>query len=584
MRIFTLNSKLRVDEYQLLKWLVVYRWLAILLPTVNLFVLGSPANKGLGGALYGLAWVNLFLQTWIGLSFQRKLKKGFATPDKVYIVTLIIFELLVCSALNNAGGVWASPYYLYSLAAIFQSAFFYGMLGAWASTSVLSASYLAGMSASLILGGKSGSWLVPVFELSGFFICGVLAGYLVLALRQVRRQTGFLGRYRESLEYQSQSLERSNRRLDYLAHFSRVLQEGNTAGRVEQLAVQYLGRFLENVRGKAYSANQTQQVQLVKGEAMQEWLNDAPAATQSGRQSQPGSEIATVWKNQQRYWVMPLRYKGEQYGALIVPVAPGAYETEEKLLLSLLGDQMVRVLGSLKQSQALAVEAERARLAMDMHDVVAQSLFGIALNLNACVKLLDKQQLHESRQRLADLQALAFDTLGSVRSIIYDLWNEETGKTDFATLVQAYLKKAGRLYPFEIVLEIKDRGYKSAFELGQETQKSLYRVLQESLANAAKHANASEVWITLARSESQVEMEVRDNGRGFNFNGLQFINKKGLQPQTGSGGMGLTNMRERLEQLGGKLIVESLPGKGTRLLATIPVQIAKVERMEAEIS
>src|SRR5690349_525250 len=151
------------------------------------------------------------------------------------------------------------------------------MLGAGASTIVLSASYLAGMSASLILGGTSGSWLLPVFEMSGFLICAGLSGYLVLGLRRVRRLTGLLGHYRESLEYQSQSLERSNRRLDYLAHFSRVLQEGNTSGRVEQLAVQYLGRFLENVRGKAYGANQTQQVQLVKGAAVQEWLNDAPA-------------------------------------------------------------------------------------------------------------------------------------------------------------------------------------------------------------------------------------------------------------------------------------------------------------------
>jgi signal transduction histidine kinase len=581
-----LHTKLPLSEPQLLGLVALYRGLALLPPTINLFWLeGVGSNRGLAGALFGLAGVNFLLQTALFFRFRQQFKKSGTTPGPDYILVLLIFELLVDAGLNSAGGVWSSPYYLYSLAAIFQSAFFFGLVGGLASALVLAVAYVAGLVATLVLTGRQNTWLLPVSELSGFFIGAALLGGLVVVSRRVRRQSVMLERYRQSLEYQTQSLEQANHRLDYLAYFSRALQEGNNVSRVEQLALQYLSRFLEESRGGVPDANSpAQKVRLLKGNEAQDWLNLTKTGTLQPVQ-QPGNEVITVWREGQRWWLLPLSYKGEQHGVLAVPATPRAYEAEEKQLLSLLGDQMARVLGSLKQNQALAVESERARLAMDMHDVVAQSLFGIALNLNACVKLLDKEP-QTARQRLGDLQNLAFETLASVRNIIYDLWNQETDKTDFATLIQNYLKKAGRLYPFKINLEVKDNHPKDGFELEADVQKSLYRVLQESLANTAKHSGANEVWITLARSENQVELEVRDNGRGFDSRQLKASSKAKNEANSSvaSGGMGLNTMGERLEQLGGRLVIESRIGKGTRLVATLPVRTTRTVSPEVRAS
>ncbi len=579
MQVSGLNSKLALEKPATLRLIVIYRWLAMLPPTLGLFWLDLPFDHTLAIVFYGLAWVNLILQTalyaWVK-SNERKVPNSLVS-GKAFILVLTVFEWLVGALLNSGGGVLHSPYYLYSLAGIFQAALFLGLVGIGLSAGTLGASYLAAFVTELVLGEKNNNWLMPVMGLGGFFLCALGLSYLLVTARQLRHQTSLVERYQSVFEQQNQALELAHRRLDYLAHFSRVLQEGNTIMKVEQLALQYIGRFLEATRERngVPSPNEPgQRVQLLKSAEAQEWLQDGfSTMTEQTVLERPGREVVTVWRNRQRYWVMPLIYKGEQLGALAVPKNSVSSETEgeEKLLLALLADQMARVLGSLKQNQALAVEAERVRLAMDMHDVVAQSLFGIGLNLNACLKLIDKEP-QVVRQRLSDLQTLAFDTLGSVRSIIYDLWNEETGKTDFASLVRSYITKAGKLYPFEIKVEIHDPT-RLGFELEQERQKMLYRILQEALSNASKHSGAGQVQVILARNGAQLALEVRDNGHGFDVAQKAGRGKLLVEGQTVSGGMGLSNMQERLEQLDGELVIESKPGRGTRLVATIPLAV-----------
>jgi signal transduction histidine kinase len=153
------------------------------------------------------------------------------------------------------------------------------------------------------------------------------------------------------------------------------------------------------------------------------------------------------------------------------------------------------------------------------------------------------------------------------------------GETDFAVLLQTYVKKAGRLYPFKVELAIKvlPGALHSDFKLDGESQKSLYRLLQEALANATKHSGATLVKIELCRTSNGLDLMVSDNGSG--FDPQQVLASRASQNQVSanplalaSGGMGLENMRERLSQLGGNLLVESAPGQGTRIKATLPVR------------
>lgn len=578
-----------LNEQSAYRWLALYRGLAILPATISLFLPLSSSDRKLEGALYALAWVNLLLQTLLYFHSELTLHRargskqftGIKTLARPYLVTLSVLELLIGVLLNGLGNVDVPLYYLFSLAAIFQSALFFGLRGARLATTGLTGGYLAALIATVALTGNTPHWLIPVILVTGFVITGGLSGYLAALSGWMSGQVSRVSEYRAILIEQNRLLQQAHRRLDYLSYFSQALQEGTTPGRVEQLALHYLSRFLEETRiwrlGELSRKDSVEQgAQFLKGEEAEAWLRMAqPGSTSQNSSGRVGSEVVTVRKNNQIYWLARVVYKEEQFGVLVIPSTPGPVETEEKLLLSLLADQTARVLGGLKQSQALAVEAERARLAMDMHDVVIQSLFGIALNLNASVRLLDKDP-SAARQRLADLQNLAFETLNNVRSIIYDLWNDETSQADFAKLAQTYLEKAGKLYPFGITLEIRDQSKpRQGFGFAREVQKSLYRVLQEALSNVAKHSGADEVYITLVRAPHQVELEIRDNGRGFDKHQI----KTRVEAQSvvtspaalASGGLGLNIMRERLEQQGGKLVIESKPGEGTRLLATIPV-------------
>lgn len=571
----SLNLKKGNQPY---KWLTIYRWLALLPPALYL-ALNLQTNRLIPLVLFALAVINAVVQTVIYLKRRPLLKKDFVYAEQLKyrgnsrlgLAFLLAFEMLICALLNSLGSV--NPYYLYTLCPIFLGAVLFGLVGAITSALILSASYLAAWLATLAIGNSdtANNWLPTIIAIGNYAVVAVLSGYLVAYYIRLRQYSNIITRYQGNLERQNRSLTQVNAQLEYLRDFNRVLQEGNTSDQIEEIALQYISRLLSSHQEPFANAptqtGRNNAVRLLEEVEMEDWLHSAKAPLPT----KPLTNIIQLERSQQIYWLAPLNFKAQQFGALAIAVKSDDINKheieliEQQLLLSLLADQLARVLGNLKQNQALAVATERARLAMDMHDVVAQSLFGIAYNLDACLKLFDTD-LPASRQRLGDLRNLAFETLGSVRSIIYNLWNEENGDTDFASLLQNYLKKAGVLYPFQIKFEVKSEIGEQAFRLDRETQKGLYRVVQEALANAVKHSSAALVWIELCRDQQGLALQVRDNGAGFEQN-------RGNQIPSKSGGMGLQTMRERVEQLGGDLIIESGP-KGTTVTAKLPLPLA----------
>lgn len=559
------TGRLRLRREQLAGLIVVYRWLALLLPGASLLL--NSANQGYSLVVIGLAVANAAGQTAGYFKLRSLISKNLVydpanpQPGQRLALMLIVIELLVCCLSNSLSD---SLFYLYSLTPLLSSALWTGASGTFASASILMASYLAARVSTFLVGGGTLNGPVIVTNLAGFFLVALLAGYLLRTWDQLRSYATIIGRYRGNLERQNQSLEQTNQQLEYISDFNRVIQGGNTPAEVEQLAVLYINRLLTSQRIRT-AAQSGPPIQLLQNEALQDWLQVAQNRPEV--EAQPARRgIIEVVKENQLYWLVPLTYKGDQYGALLVtgvPDTPIAIELEEKLLVSLLAQQLANILGTLKQTQALAVEAERTRLAMDMHDVVAQSLFGIAYNLDACLKLLDKDPA-ASRQRLGDLRTLAFDTLGSVRSIIYDLSSEETGDIDFANFLQAFIKKAAPLYPFKLSLKI-EAAPGTDFRLDHENQKNLYRVVQEALSNVAKHAVASLVELRMVRTRQGLHLEISDNGRGFQ------ARPEGDNGPVAFGGMGLQNMQERAQAAGANLKVDSQPGKGTKVLIDLPL-------------
>jgi signal transduction histidine kinase len=211
----------------------------------------------------------------------------------------------------------------------------------------------------------------------------------------------------------------------------------------------------------------------------------------------------------------------------------------------------------LVQARGAGVLDERQRMARELHDTLAQSLAGILTQLQAAGQTLD--DLPALRQHLAIATDLTRDSLTEARRTVHavepalltrarlpDAINDVTRQWSEAHRVDAVLTTTGDARPMHTDIEV-----------------ALLRAAQEALANVAKHARASRVGLTLSYMEDLVTLDVRDDGVGFEPNARRANG-------SANGGFGLAGMRQRVQRLAGRLDVESEPGGGTAISATVP--------------
>jgi two-component system, NarL family, sensor histidine kinase DevS len=201
-----------------------------------------------------------------------------------------------------------------------------------------------------------------------------------------------------------------------------------------------------------------------------------------------------------------------------------------------------------------AQEFERARLARELHDETGQALTSILLGLKSLEDAVDSD---DGRAAAAALRGLVVSTLQNVRRLAVEL--RPSALDDFGLVAALERLAATVAEQSSIVIDFEAR--LDDERLMPEAETALYRIVQEALTNAVKHARASRVSITLVRKEEFAVVVVEDDGQGFD-------------PQaTRPGALGLGGMRERMALVGGRLSVESAPGSGTTLAAEIPLAL-----------
>lgn len=201
-----------------------------------------------------------------------------------------------------------------------------------------------------------------------------------------------------------------------------------------------------------------------------------------------------------------------------------------------------------------AQEKERARVAYDLHDGVAQSLVSLLHHLQAAAA--GQEIANEAAQNLANCIDLARRCVGDVRHAIADLRPAELDDLGLAAAIRAKLD-AMRIETISFSDRLGETRLPRAVEI------VLYRVAQEALANAEKHAACKHLGIELGKTaDGMVALTIRDDGRGFAASDRQ---------RSRGHGIGLSAMRERLALVGGTLAIDSAPGAGTSLLAEVPV-------------
>jgi two-component system sensor histidine kinase DegS len=207
-----------------------------------------------------------------------------------------------------------------------------------------------------------------------------------------------------------------------------------------------------------------------------------------------------------------------------------------------------------------AQEAERQRLARQMHDGPAQALSNFILQTEIAMRLFDVDQT-KAKEELATMKSAATTTFQKVRDFIFELrpmMLDDLGLTPTLTrFVEAFKEQTG----MDIRLTVS--GLEQRLEPYLEVM--IFRAVQELLSNAQRHSQAIQVWVQVDATEADVKISVDDNGKGFEADSIQE-----------RGGMGLKVIRDRVEMLGGQMEIESTPGKGTRVSFEIPATKTKV--------
>jgi signal transduction histidine kinase len=223
-------------------------------------------------------------------------------------------------------------------------------------------------------------------------------------------------------------------------------------------------------------------------------------------------------------------------------------------------DVQATIMPSAQQSAyRLALEEERGRIAMEIHDSVAQQLYGIVYTINACLKLLPSQ-VDLVQEQLEQLLPTAQRATVALRRAIFDLWPDELDTLRFTTELRGYVEEIAPTSNLQLYVQI-DQGFST---LPMVMRRQLYRIAQEALNNVIVHANAKRAKITLVRNSGDVRLRVADDGCGF-------AEEPPVPPPGMARHLGLTSMRERAALLNGRLEIDSLPGQGTTLTAIVPI-------------
>lgn len=217
------------------------------------------------------------------------------------------------------------------------------------------------------------------------------------------------------------------------------------------------------------------------------------------------------------------------------------------------------------QRTVRAQEAERQRLARDLHDSTGQTLTALGLGLRG---LADTITVDPSRatQQAIQLQELATGGLDDLRRMVAGLHPPQLDDLGLVAAIRSLGREVGERNELSVKVLNEMQGY----EVHEEMRVVLFRIVQEALTNVVRHAQASEVVIRLECQNNQVNIEVRDNGQGFDD---KLVNLDSRHPK-----LGLLGMAERAALIGGTFQVQSKPGTGTLIQIGVPLPIQENER------
>ncbi len=249
---------------------------------------------------------------------------------------------------------------------------------------------------------------------------------------------------------------------------------------------------------------------------------------------------------------VPLRTRGQPIGLLaIIGVPAGRFSKGQLALFNSIADQVAVAVENARlyeQAEQAAASAERNRLARDLHDAVSQTLFSASLIAEVLPRLWEKNP-EEGRRRLEELRELTRGALAEMRALLMELRPSTLAEFSLVDLLQQLAEATTGRSRLPVELHVEG----SQQTLPPEVKIAFYRIAQESLHNISKHAAAESVTMRLRQEPACVQMQVEDDGRGFDTTDIP--------PNS----LGVGIMRERAAAVGAALTIESEIGTGTMI-------------------
>jgi len=205
----------------------------------------------------------------------------------------------------------------------------------------------------------------------------------------------------------------------------------------------------------------------------------------------------------------------------------------------------------LRKRQDMAVSEERNRLARDLHDSAKQQALAASFQLGTALTLYEREP-QVAKKHLVEADTLLDSVKNELTNLVHELRPQTVNGQDFAEMLKEYAADWSHRSGIEMDILITGND-----DLSLEIREALFRIVQEALANTARHSSAHQASISLEYGADIIEMVIKDNGHGFDTS-VQY------------GGLGLYSMRERAEVLGGSITVESSPEQGTKIVVTLP--------------
>lgn len=452
--------------------------------------------------------------------------------------------------------------------------------------------------------------LASIRSLQGL-VLGLGGGVLVLALalgvvaaRQFTRPIRELGRGAEAVargDYECRVQVETNDELEDLAgHFAtmakrleqrerdlhtmreraeRQAQQAQALSRIgtQILALHSLPRILDFVADRAREVLRADVAVLCLGERGEDLRVGAVSGAAHVLQRRPGDSITLTRSGEARcpglhcpaldsaalptHVSAPLRSGDREVGSLCVGFLDvRIVDAEEREFLRGLANQATIAIETARlhdEARELTRLEERERIAADLHDGIIQSIYAAGLGLEECVRLADDatDQIKPRLDALIDALNLV---IRDVRNYVVGLAPERLQGRDLGQALAELVRGLSLNGLLDLDLAL-DPDLRDSVVPEQATE--LFQVCREALTNVVRHARASRVRLSVGRSGAEIVTVVEDDGVGFEF------------PRRGNAGHGLRNIRERARRMHGDLAVETAPGRGTRIVVTIPAGV-----------